>query len=283
MTDHRIEPEVAGGLGPGSILDRSVHPPLVQRLEYELAGWLGDDLVEAFPCLLVTESLATVLVEAEITGFELDDVTMTLAPGAAEHLLRPLPSFRWLRITGRAHDDDLWVDESGTLLVGDRGLAALRSGRLEHAVVTPLPTGEDTGTSTPGPDAATRYQLRVYGDNQRVVPLGANVEGAVVVALSHGLTAQYGAVGRAVHVRGGASSIYVPASLPAGVLREAATTKVDAMLVAMQKAADAVMSGDGVVEVVTNDDAAAQFVESRMRELRLRAYVRMFPDGEQDG
>ena len=30
-----IQPEVAGGLGKNTVMDRSVHPPIVSRLHYE--------------------------------------------------------------------------------------------------------------------------------------------------------------------------------------------------------------------------------------------------------
>src|SRR3954454_10828086 len=56
-----LEPEVAGQLGDTTMLDTSVHPPVIQRLEYRFDGWLGDDLLESFPCFVVTERLANEL------------------------------------------------------------------------------------------------------------------------------------------------------------------------------------------------------------------------------
>lgn len=38
-----LEPEVAGGLGPNTVMDRSVHPPRVSHLHYVFDGWMGDD------------------------------------------------------------------------------------------------------------------------------------------------------------------------------------------------------------------------------------------------
>ena len=73
-----LEPEVAGELGSGSLVDTSVHPPRVSKLTLMLSGWLGDELVETFPCYVVTESLGTALVSAGLTGFELDDVDIDL-------------------------------------------------------------------------------------------------------------------------------------------------------------------------------------------------------------
>ena len=52
-----IEPEVAGGWGGNTIADTSVHPPKISKLHYQFDGWLGDDLLESFPCFIVSESL----------------------------------------------------------------------------------------------------------------------------------------------------------------------------------------------------------------------------------
>ena len=54
---HTLEPEVAGGFGEQTILDNSTHPPDVKWLHYVLDGWLGDDILESFPCYIVTERL----------------------------------------------------------------------------------------------------------------------------------------------------------------------------------------------------------------------------------
>lgn len=40
-----IEPEVAGGLGRNTVMNRAVHPPVVSKLHYHFDGWLGDVLL----------------------------------------------------------------------------------------------------------------------------------------------------------------------------------------------------------------------------------------------
>lgn len=135
MTEYTIEPEVAGGLGPSSDVDSSVHPPLVRRLEYEFAGWLGDDLVESFPCLVITDRLAQHLVRSGISGFELDAVTVTVTDEFREHFAGDLPAFRWLKVTGSPGQDDLWMGDDLLLHASEAGVAALRTGQLDNAVV----------------------------------------------------------------------------------------------------------------------------------------------------
>lgn len=48
-----IKPDVAGGIGPGTIMDTSVHPPLVSKLVYQMEGWFGHVIITTFPCFLV--------------------------------------------------------------------------------------------------------------------------------------------------------------------------------------------------------------------------------------
>ncbi|WP_287335807.1 hypothetical protein [Mesorhizobium sp.] len=58
-----IKPHVAGGLGENTVLDTSVHPPIVSKLHYQIEGWFDSALVTTFPCLLVTEKAKRALLE----------------------------------------------------------------------------------------------------------------------------------------------------------------------------------------------------------------------------
>lgn len=135
-----LEPEVAGGLGEGTVMDRSVHPPRVSRLVYEFEGWLGDGIVESFPCFLVTEALAQALTEARLTGFALADVTVETTDEFNQHFARPLPRFLWLQVTGRAQLDDFWLHTDNRLAVSTRALDVLRTQHLDNALLEPLPS-----------------------------------------------------------------------------------------------------------------------------------------------
>ena len=46
MKYFQLEPEVAGGFGPNSILDPKVRPPRVTKFNYEFDVWLGDPVLE---------------------------------------------------------------------------------------------------------------------------------------------------------------------------------------------------------------------------------------------
>lgn len=138
MNAYTIEPEVAGGLGADTVMDTSVHPPRVDRLVYEFAGWLGDDLLEAFPCFIVTERLAEALRDSGLTGFQFAELAVSTTPEFAEHYRGPLPRFLWLKVHGRPGIDDLWVDDSHLLNVTGSALALLRATQIANAVVEPV-------------------------------------------------------------------------------------------------------------------------------------------------
>ncbi|MFS0700893.1 hypothetical protein AB6N24_13050 [Cellulomonas sp. 179-A 4D5 NHS] len=135
MTGYTIEPEVAGGLGVRTVIDASVDPPRVDHLDYELAGWQGDDIVEAFPCFAVTSALGDSLRAAHVTGFSLAEMTVSTTPEFDERHRSPLPTFHWLRVTGRAGVDDLWIGDDLVLRASERAYAVLAGAHLAHAVV----------------------------------------------------------------------------------------------------------------------------------------------------
>jgi hypothetical protein len=125
----------------------------------------------------------------------------------------------------------------------------------------------------PGP--ARDGQIAVYGDNERIIPIGTTENGKVRNVHPDGFTSQYGAVGDYKHVTSADGSWYVPDSLPKDSLRELATDQMDRTLRKLQLAADKVMDGDGVVEITTNNPKAATWIESRMEALGIRGYVRI--------
>jgi hypothetical protein len=129
-----LEPEVAGGWGANTVADVSVHPPAVTRLHYEFQGWLGDDLLESFPCFIVSERLAAELLRSELTGFTLDALKVSTSAEFEElHPGRRLPEFRWLRVAGRAGQDDFGIGPDYRLVVSAAALAVLEGFSLRHA------------------------------------------------------------------------------------------------------------------------------------------------------
>jgi hypothetical protein len=129
-----VQPEVAGGLGTNTVIDRSVHPPAVSKLHHHFEGWLGDGLLKSFPCFIATDGVRNTLVALKATGVEFDDVEITTSEQFQD--VQPdcqLPEFVWLRITGKPGRDDLGVNSDARLVVSERVMNALQDDELSHA------------------------------------------------------------------------------------------------------------------------------------------------------
>jgi hypothetical protein len=134
MRYFKIEPEVAGGLGRNTDLDTSTHPPIVHKLNYEFAGWLGDALVVSFPCFVATVDLCEAIKRADLTGVRFAPVEITTSSEfRALHPKVKLPDFRWMQVYGRAGADDFGLLNKIRLVASQRALELLRRFGLAHA------------------------------------------------------------------------------------------------------------------------------------------------------
>ena len=132
MSYWKIAPEIPAEIGSNTVMDTRFHPPRVERLHLEFVGWLGSDLIECFPCYAVSSRLALSLGRAELRGFEIEGLEMTLDDQFREMFPdKKLPEFFWLRVAGRAGVDDFGINQANHLVVSDAALALLRSMRLE--------------------------------------------------------------------------------------------------------------------------------------------------------
>ncbi|WJI76002.1 MULTISPECIES: hypothetical protein [unclassified Mesorhizobium] len=133
-----IEPDVAGGLGPHTILDPSVHPPMVSKLHHVVEGWTGDVLVTTFPCNLVTEDAQHALQKIGFSGATFADAEVTTSEEFHEDQPgQELPPFVWLKVDGKAGRDDFGVAASYLLVISKRVLDLLESLGIPFAVVEP--------------------------------------------------------------------------------------------------------------------------------------------------
>ena len=88
-----LEPEVSGEIGDSTVIDTSVHPPIVSYLHFVFMGWLGDDLIECFPVYLVSEHLAGALSAANFTGIRINDFEI----GISDEMLSPSVGYNLAR------------------------------------------------------------------------------------------------------------------------------------------------------------------------------------------
>jgi len=117
---YAVEPEVAGGLGNSTIMDRSVHPPVVHKLHFVFEGWDGDDILETFPCYIVTEKLRNSIEINNFTGYEFADVTVDTSENFKDIYSNvKLPKFYWLKVNGIVCKDDFGISQDNRLVVSE--------------------------------------------------------------------------------------------------------------------------------------------------------------------
>ena len=132
-----LQPEVAGGLGELTVVDRSKHPPVVTKLHYEFEGWLGDEILESFPCFIVTAELRKALETCAVTGCNFHGATISASPEFHEmYPNRRLPAFDWLKVYGTAGKDDFGLTTDGRLVISNAALAILQRFRMEHCAIS---------------------------------------------------------------------------------------------------------------------------------------------------
>jgi hypothetical protein len=135
-----LEPEVAGGWGEHTVADRSSHPPKVTHLHYEFQGWLGDELLESFPCFIVTQRLANRLRSSQLSGFSLSEAEVSASDKFMErHPGQELPSFEWLQVLGTPGVDDFALSVGARLVVSQTALDMLQEFPLEYCDVASWP------------------------------------------------------------------------------------------------------------------------------------------------
>jgi hypothetical protein len=155
-----LKPEVAGQKGDATVITNydelrsgATLYPNVTKLEYEFYGWLGDELLESFPCFVVTSDLAESIKTSGLTGVEFFPVKVSKSDFFIEAHDRDLPPFVWLVSTGRVVVDatgelqswtghDFSLSQRAELVVTDKSLAVLRQHRIGHCEITPLRTGD---------------------------------------------------------------------------------------------------------------------------------------------
>jgi hypothetical protein len=134
-----ILPEVAGELGPHTVLDTSTHPPIVSKLHYAFHGWLGDAFLTSFPCYIVTTAAADALRAAGASGIQFGEVEVSTDYEYEElYPNRPLPPFVWLQVSGKPGKDDFGMARNHYLVLSERALQILSPLGIAHAHIAPF-------------------------------------------------------------------------------------------------------------------------------------------------
>jgi len=133
-----IDPEVAGGLGGETIIETRKTPPLVTSLHYTFEGWLGDEILQSFPCYIVSRGLANDIEANELSGVLFGDVKVDVSETFKDlYPDRPLPPFVWMKVTGREGADDFFLSSDSRLVVSENAWRLIKP-RAHNCKVTQL-------------------------------------------------------------------------------------------------------------------------------------------------
>lgn len=120
-------------------MDNSFFPPLIKTLHYEFDGWLGDDIIESFPCYIVMESLQKGIETENPTGISFANVIVSksktfldLYPG------RVLPGFFRAKINGTPFKDDFFLTDKNTVAISERAYFQLKKYNIDQADIEDL-------------------------------------------------------------------------------------------------------------------------------------------------
>lgn len=145
MNYYSLEPEVSGGLGERTIMDNSKHPPLVHRLHYQFEGWLGDDLLETFPCYLISDNLKEQLHKTKLSGYEISDVEISKSEEFEDFSPNTkLPGFFWLKVVGKVGVDDFSLSADMKLIVSETALDVIQKFNINNCTIESF-AGNRTG------------------------------------------------------------------------------------------------------------------------------------------
>ena len=137
MKYYSLKPEVAGGWGPITVADTRVHPPVVKKLNYEFDGWLGDDILETFPCYIITKRLSDLLTVSPLTGYEIDDVVISYSETFMElYPNKKMPTFFWLKIIGAAGIEDFGAENNNRLVVSETVMNLLARVQIKYCDIS---------------------------------------------------------------------------------------------------------------------------------------------------
>lgn len=128
MKFYTLKPEVPGSIfGETSIIDISVEPINIIRLDFRFDGWLGDDLLTSTPAYIVTKRLKDALLEINPTGVEFAEMTTSKSEQFEEiYPNRQLPEFFWLKISGRAGVADFGLFDKAKIIVAGKEMRGTR-------------------------------------------------------------------------------------------------------------------------------------------------------------
>ncbi len=133
MKRFALSPEVPGDLGPRSVLTHGSAGMEVVQPHLLLTSWMGDDLLECFPCFFASQRLGKALIDAAVSGYVLEPAIVSVSPDASPGARKaPTMYFHWLKIVDTEGYSDFWISRDRRLVASERAMAVLERFTLEH-------------------------------------------------------------------------------------------------------------------------------------------------------
>ncbi|WP_206743172.1 hypothetical protein, partial [Chryseobacterium sp. Leaf394] len=118
------------GLGEKTeFVEQKLTSKTVSKLHIKLEDWLGDDLMECYPCYLITENLKENLKNQTFTGYMIEDVEISMGEYFFNNynVNKSIPKFYWLKINGDENKTDLYIGKEKKLFCSEKLLNFLTS------------------------------------------------------------------------------------------------------------------------------------------------------------
>ncbi len=138
MKFYALGTQAVGDFGSNTLMgDYQERPPKVQRFHLEMDRWAKDDIVEALATYAITERLATLIRQSQLTGYSLGEVEVTTSKDFEEwrslHDGEGMPKFYWLKVHGKPGIDDFGMIQGACelpLIVSERAMSLLKQFNL---------------------------------------------------------------------------------------------------------------------------------------------------------
>ena len=135
-----LDPQVAGELGENTVIDTSSHPPVVSHVDFVLDYPETDDLIQAFPVLLVSAEMADRLTAADVAGVALSGASVRPSEDClAVYGAAGTGSYRRLEPVGTERDD-CWLSNEFLICVSDRMMRILAQGIMKNCDTKEIPS-----------------------------------------------------------------------------------------------------------------------------------------------
>ena len=147
MKYYLLKPEVAGELGNSSkVIYEEGRIKEVTYLEFVFLGWLGDEILKARPCYIITKNIMNDFESNKITGIRYEDIQMTFSDEFFEFQddISEVPPFVRIVPLNKIDDitegmsDDIYLDKYNRLIFSERALTILKKYRINNCDIEQL-------------------------------------------------------------------------------------------------------------------------------------------------